>query len=342
MLALLGYPFLLEPWVADAHAGAGAGRPATCVFVAAVRGGRHGSALRRAAGDRRAAHGDAAPTRRRRASRRPTRRAPGAVVRARRDRLAAAARGDPTTSRRTSPRCRCCGSCRSTIYLLTFILCFDGTRLVPPRALPRVLAAGARRDGMDARRPEAHARARDPDRRVLRRALPRLHVLPRRARAAEARAALPDALLPDGLAGRRGRLGAGGHRRAAGAAGLLRARVGLVVCARCCSLWQVRRAPSGLRRARRRRAADRRSGCAVWAINEFYDDTIVATRNFYGVLRVQDSSGETTEPPPLADPRHDPARQAVPGAGLARASRRRYYTPTSGIGRAARSAASDA
>jgi hypothetical protein len=30
------------------------------------------------------------------------------------------------------------------------------------------------------------------------------------------------------------------------------------------------------------------SGCAVWAIVQFYDDTIVATRNFYGVLRVQE------------------------------------------------------
>jgi SAM-dependent methyltransferase len=30
------------------------------------------------------------------------------------------------------------------------------------------------------------------------------------------------------------------------------------------------------------------AGCAVWAIREFYDDTIVTTRNFYGVLRVQE------------------------------------------------------
>ena len=28
-------------------------------------------------------------------------------------------------------------------------------------------------------------------------------------------------------------------------------------------------------------------GCTVWSINEFYDRTIVASRNFYGVLRVQ-------------------------------------------------------
>ena len=30
------------------------------------------------------------------------------------------------------------------------------------------------------------------------------------------------------------------------------------------------------------------AGCAVWGIVQFYDDTIVATRNFYGVLRVQE------------------------------------------------------
>ena len=54
---------------------------------------------------------------------------------------------------------------------------------------------------------EPHARARDPGRRVLHRPLPRLHVLPRRARAAEARAALSDALLPDDLARRRARRG---------------------------------------------------------------------------------------------------------------------------------------
>ena len=55
--------------------------------------------------------------------------------------------------------------------------------------------------------PTPHARARDPGRRVLHRPVPRLHVLPRRARAPQARAALPDALLPDDLARRRGRRG---------------------------------------------------------------------------------------------------------------------------------------
>jgi len=29
------------------------------------------------------------------------------------------------------------------------------------------------------------------------------------------------------------------------------------------------------------------TGCTIWSIKEFYDRTIVASRNFYGVLRVQ-------------------------------------------------------
>ena len=57
-------------------------------------------------------------------------------------------------------------------------------------------------------------------------------------------------------------------------------------------------------------------GCGVWSVREFYDDVIVAKRNFYGVLRVTEwGRDDQVEPPPLADPWHDPARAAVPGAG---------------------------
>ncbi len=35
-------------------------------------------------------------------------------------------------------------------------------------------------------------------------------------------------------------------------------------------------------------------GCGVWGIVEFYQSTIVATRNFYGVLRVQETVDETS------------------------------------------------
>src|SRR5581483_3114753 len=59
----------------------------------------------------------------------------------------------------------------------------------------------------------AQAAARDPA--LPRRALRRLHVLPRRARAPQARPAAPDALLLHDLARRRARRGAGGDRRAA-------------------------------------------------------------------------------------------------------------------------------
>ena len=79
-----------------------------------------------------------------------------------------------------------------------------------------------------------------------------------------------------------------GHRRAARAAGVLRARRSGSSSARCCSLWQVRQrhASSSARSPSPR--SSRRSAARVWAIVEFYDDTIVATRNFYGVLRVQE------------------------------------------------------
>lgn len=73
-------------------------------------------------------------------------------------------------------------------------------------------------------------------------------------------------------------------------------------------------------------------GCAIWYIVDFYDTTIVAARNFYGVLRVQES-GTSDES------RH---RSLVSGTILhglqyqAPQFRRRatsYYTATSGIGR---------
>jgi len=73
-------------------------------------------------------------------------------------------------------------------------------------------------------------------------------------------------------------------------------------------------------------------GCSVWAIREFYDGTIVAARNFYGVLRVQNLG------------RNDAnlRRSLIHGSilhgtqllspGLERQPTM-YYTQTSGIGR---------
>ena len=74
-------------------------------------------------------------------------------------------------------------------------------------------------------------------------------------------------------------------------------------------------------------------GCGGWAIHEFYDSTIVATRNFYGVLRVQDLN---------ANDANNHRRSLIHGTILhgtqylaPELSRRptSYYTPTSGIGR---------
>ena len=74
------------------------------------------------------------------------------------------------------------------------------------------------------------------------------------------------------------------------------------------------------------------AGCGGWAIHEFYESTIVAKRNFYGVLRVQDLG--------VNDANH--RRSLIHGTilhgtqYLAPELQRRptsYYTPSSGIGR---------
>jgi len=105
---------------------------------------------------------------------------------------------------------------------------------------------------------------------------------------------------------------------------------GLVVAA-LLLLWQVRRGRvvfGALAVA----AILTTAGCAVWAVREFYNDTIVVTRNFYGVLRVQDLGKNSAS--------H--RRSLIHGTilhgtqylepGLSRRPTT-YYTATSGIGR---------
>ena len=67
----------------------------------------------------------------------------------------------------------------------------------------------------------------------------------------------------------------------------------LVLCA-LLLLWQVRR-EAMVYGVLRLVALFATVGCGVWAIIEFYESTIVVDRNFYGVLRVQETGSPETE-----------------------------------------------
>ncbi len=72
--------------------------------------------------------------------------------------------------------------------------------------------------------------------------------------------------------------------------------------------------------------------CAVWSINEFYDRTVVASRNFYGVLRVQlNGQTDTTYRRSLVHGTILHGSQYL--APQLRRTPTSYYTPSSGIGR---------
>jgi SAM-dependent methyltransferase len=72
-------------------------------------------------------------------------------------------------------------------------------------------------------------------------------------------------------------------------------------------------------------------GAEVWQIKDFYDNTLLATRNFYGVLRVQEFGENTNRHRSLI---HGTILHGTqyPAPELAR-SPTTYYTQTSGIGR---------
>jgi SAM-dependent methyltransferase len=73
-------------------------------------------------------------------------------------------------------------------------------------------------------------------------------------------------------------------------------------------------------------------GSAVWAIREFYDGTVAATRNFYGVLRVQEfGQGAANHRRSLIHGTIMHGTQYL--AGDAPRQPATYYTDTSGIGR---------
>jgi SAM-dependent methyltransferase len=105
---------------------------------------------------------------------------------------------------------------------------------------------------------------------------------------------------------------------------------GLVLCA-LLLLWQVRRdypvyGVLGIV------AALTTTGCAVWGTTEFYKNTIVSTRNFYGTLRVQESGSDESRRRSLIH------GTILHGNQYLDASLRRqpttYYTATSGVARA--------
>jgi len=105
---------------------------------------------------------------------------------------------------------------------------------------------------------------------------------------------------------------------------------GLVLCA-LLLLWQARRSPK-IFPALALAALGATIGCGIWGVTEFYGQTIVVSRNFYGVLRVQEYD--------VGNPQYH--RNLIHGTimhgkqYLAPELRRRptsYYTPSSGIGR---------
>ena len=170
-----------------------------------------------------------------------------------------------------------------SIYLITFILCFDHPRwyrrdVFLPATAMLLPAMAWYSDSLDLWT-AAPLYAAGP--------LRLLHVLPWRAHAPEARPAAPHHLLPDGCAGRSGGVAAGRYRGAQPAFRLFRARASRSLRARCCS-WCVQ--------SRMRWWVVSGSVVVVVAtttlvginIKEYRANTRVMVRNFYGVVRTRD------------------------------------------------------
>jgi SAM-dependent methyltransferase len=106
---------------------------------------------------------------------------------------------------------------------------------------------------------------------------------------------------------------------------------GALVIAALLLLWQVRRAHlvfSALAVG----AVLVTAGCTIWSIREFYNNTIIATRNFYGVLRVQEfGHGDSSERRTLIHGTIMHGTQYLAPEFRRQAST--YYGSTSGIGR---------
>jgi len=106
--------------------------------------------------------------------------------------------------------------------------------------------------------------------------------------------------------------------------------LGLIATA-CLLVWQTRR-DARVFAALGVGAAATAIGCAVWAVTTFYDATIFAARNFYGVLRVQETGVNDVN-------RHRTLMHGTIMHGLQYLAPQfnrqatSYYTATSGIGR---------
>ncbi len=73
------------------------------------------------------------------------------------------------------------------------------------------------------------------------------------------------------------------------------------------------------------------AGCGVWAIHEFYASTIVVARNFYGVLRVQETGADAERRRQLIHGNILHGRQYLQADLKTQATT--YYTASSGVGR---------
>jgi SAM-dependent methyltransferase/MFS family permease len=104
----------------------------------------------------------------------------------------------------------------------------------------------------------------------------------------------------------------------------------LVLCA-ALLIWQVRR-EARVYKALAGIALGTTAGCVVWAVANFYDSTIVAQRNFYGVLRVREGNDGAN-----GTHRWLVHGNIMHGKQYLRDDLRReatsYYSPHSGIGR---------
>ena len=275
LLALIGYPFLVEPFLGGVQQ-VSVWSWLFAAFALALRG--DGLADAAAARSRPATRATPRPREERRTCCGSRCRPPARCCCSR----------SPTTSRRTSPRCRCCGWCRSRSTSLSFIITFEGKGWYRLEWLWAILLALIGAMGWLLVDIGLRLRPGGAARRVPAGPVPRLPVLPRRAlpAAARRRAGSPRFYLAVSAGGALG--------------GLLVAVVAPLVFN---GYYELGIGAGGARAARRAALRARSTRCARFAslavllgiaASAAYDgfryqrDVRVATRSFYGVLRVKE------------------------------------------------------